>query len=113
MVARFAPLLTAAGLVFATLVVAQTSPAPLKGYLTPDTTPQTLRILPPPPKAGSGREADDQAIFNATRALKGDPRWSLATSDADLSPRAGLFACAIGMTLDETNAPALQRLLGR
>jgi acid phosphatase (class A) len=45
--------------------------------------------------------------------LKGDPRWSLATSDADLSPRAGMFACAIGLTLDQTNAPTLQRLLSR
>jgi acid phosphatase (class A) len=113
MVRRFLPLLAAAGLAVASLVVAQTPAAPLKGYLTADTTPQTLRILPPPPKAGSGREADDQAIFTATRAHKGDPRWSLATSDADLSPRAGLFACAIGLKLDETDAPALQRLLGR
>ncbi len=113
MVRRFLPLLAAAGLVIASLVVAQT-PAPRpKGYLTADTTPQTLRILPPPPPAGSGREADDEAIFTQTRSLKGDPRWALATSDADLRPRAGLFACAIGIKLDETNAPTLQRMLGR
>src|ERR1700722_11739745 len=113
MARRFLPPLAAVGLIFASLALAQTPAAAPKGYLTAETTPQTLRLLPPPPAAGSGREADDEAVFARTRALKGDPRWSLATSDADLSPRAGMFACAIGLTLDQTNAPTLQRLLSR
>jgi acid phosphatase (class A) len=113
MARRFLPPLAAAGLIFASFALAQTPAMAPTGYLTAETTPQTLRLLPPPPVAGSGREADDEAIFARTRALKGDPRWSLATSDADLSPRAGMFACAIGLKLDQTNAPTLQRLLSR
>jgi acid phosphatase (class A) len=111
MVRRFLPPLVAAGLFFASLALAQ-SAEPV-GYLTADTTPQTLRILPAPPPPGSGREADDEAIFAKTRTLKGDPRWSLATLDADLTPRAGMFACAIGVRLDATNAPTLDRMLHR
>ena len=72
--------LAAASLLAASLALAQDAPAPLKGYLGGD-TPDGVRLLAPPPAAGSGREADDQAIFNATRALKGDPRWSLAQSN--------------------------------
>jgi acid phosphatase (class A) len=113
MLRRFVPPLAAAGLVFASFALAQTTPAPITGYLTPDTTPQTLRILPPPPPAGSGREADDEAIFARTRALAGTPRWSLAASDANLKPGPGMFACAIGLDLNADNAPTLQRLFYR
>ncbi|HZC15844.1 MAG TPA: phosphatase PAP2 family protein [Caulobacteraceae bacterium] len=113
MIRRILPPLAAAGLVLASFAVAQTPPAPLKGYLSEDTRPKTERILPPPPAAGSGREADDQAVFVRTRALAGGPRWSLATADADMSGRASMFACALGVTLDASDAPTLQRLFGR
>jgi acid phosphatase (class A) len=112
MLRRLLPPLAAAGLVFASFALAQTTPAAITGYLTPDTTPQTVRILPPPPAAGSGREADDEAIFARTRALAGTPRWSLATADADLKPGPGMFACAIGLDLNADNAPTLRRLSG-
>jgi acid phosphatase (class A) len=111
MVRRFLPLFAAAGLAVASLVVAQTPAAPAKGYLTADTTPQTQRILPPPPAPGSGRQANDKAVFARTRALMGSGRWALATTDADLSPRAGMFACALGVTLDAANAPGLDAML--
>ena len=113
MLRRLLPPLAAAGLIFASFALAQTAPAALTGYLTPDTTPQTVRILPPPPAAGSGREADDEAIFARTRAMAGTPRWSLATSDADLRPGPGMFACAIGLDLNGDNAPTLRRLFSR
>jgi len=109
MLRHLLPPFAAAGLAFATFALAQ--PAPVNGYLTPDTTPQTLRILPPPPAAGSGRAADDKAVFDRTRALAGSERWALATTDADLGPRAGMFACALGVTLDGTNAPRLDAML--
>jgi len=108
---RLLPWLAAAGLIFTSLALAQTPE--LAGYLTADTMPQTLRILPAPPPAGSGRAADDTAIFARTRAMAGSPRWSLATLDADLTPRAGMFACAIGVRLDAANAPTLDRMLHR
>jgi acid phosphatase (class A) len=89
--------------------------APAKGYLAVGEAPDAIRILPPPPEAKSGRAADDLAIFAATRALKGDPRWDLATADADLHPEPGLadFACAIGVTLDGQNAPTALSLIRR
>jgi acid phosphatase (class A) len=106
---RLLPPLVAAGFILASFAPAQTPAA--KGYLNPDTTPQTLRILPPPPAPGSGRWADDKAVFARTRALAGGARWALATTDADLTPRAGMFACALGVTLDATNAPRLDAML--
>ncbi|HEY2660140.1 MAG TPA: phosphatase PAP2 family protein [Caulobacteraceae bacterium] len=98
--------------------MAQTpAPAPARGpgYLAADAIPRTLKILPPPPAAGSGRQADDTAIFQATRKLKGEPRWDLATADADLRPETVLtaVACDIGVTLDAQNAPTLMSLLRR
>lgn len=113
MISRVLPPFVAASLIFASIVAAQTPPARSGGYLSADARPQAQRILPPPPSAGSGRQADDEAIFARTRTLAGGPRWSLATADADLSPGAGLFACALGTTLGAGNAPTLQRLLFR
>jgi acid phosphatase (class A) len=113
MIARLLPPLAGAALIFASLALAQKPAAQPSGYLNADLTPQTLRVLPPPPAAGSGREADDEAIFAKTRAMAGSQRWSLATLDADLGPRAGMFACAIGVRLDAANAPTLDRMLHR
>jgi acid phosphatase (class A) len=95
--------------------LAQSAPGAPAGYLSAGEAPDSSRILPAPPAAGSGRLADDQAIFTATRALKGDPRWDLATADADLHPDHGAadFACAIGVTLDATNAPTVLNILKR
>lgn len=104
-----------ASLVGGGAVLAQgAAPAPA-GYLSAGEAPDSMRILPPPPAAGSGRLADDQAIFAAARALKGDPRWDLATADADLHADHGAadFACAIGVTLDATNAPTVLKILKR
>jgi acid phosphatase (class A) len=113
MVRRFLSPLAAGGLIFASFAFAQPGPAPLTGYLNADTTPQTLRILPPPPPAGSGREADDEAIFAKTRALAGTPRWTLATADADMHAHAAMFACALRVRLGASDAPNLDRLFRR
>jgi acid phosphatase (class A) len=87
--------------------------APMGAYLSGDAIPQTLRALPPPPKPDSAREADDRAVFAATRALAGQPRWTLATADADLTKGPGLFACAIGLNLTAANAPTLATVFRR
>jgi acid phosphatase (class A) len=79
----------------------------VRGYLAPGAAPDTLRILPPPPRAGSARQADDRAVFDATRALAGQPRWSLAVSDANLAQGPDLFSCALGAKLDSRSAPIL------
>jgi acid phosphatase (class A) len=113
MIRRLLSPLAAASLIFASFALAQTPAAPLKGYLSSDAMPETLRILPPPPAPGTGREADDEAIFGRTRALAGSPRWALATTDADMRQGPALFACALGLTLNADNAPTLQHLFMR
>jgi hypothetical protein len=65
--------------------------------------PDALKILPPPPAPSSARERADFAVFGQTRALAGQPRWSLATDDANLAPGAGMFSCA----RTTTSAPGL------
>lgn len=85
------------------------------GYLAKGAAPDTLVILPPPPKAGTGVDADDRAAFTASRALQGSPRWSLAINDVEQSPEAAFldFACALGVTLDDGKAPTLSNLFSR
>ena len=97
----------------AALAVAQTaaqSPAPPSGYLAAAQVPDATKVLPPPPAAGSGRDADDRAIFVATRPLLSTPRGALATRDANLVGEP-MYACALGASLDPAKTPALNRLM--
>lgn len=105
---------TAAAVAVAGLVVAQTPP-PVVGYLTPETAPVAAQILPPAPEAGSAREIQDHAIYTATRAMAGTPRWRLAVQDNDATVPAtlGHFSCAMGMTLSPETQPRLTALLRR
>ncbi|MBS0411826.1 MAG: phosphatase PAP2 family protein [Proteobacteria bacterium] len=101
----------------ALLLAAGAAPAQapaVQPYLT-DRAPDTARILPPAPTSGSPRGVADRAIFKATRALQGSPRWSLAQNDADERAPAMLadFSCATGARLTETDAPRLVALLHR
>ncbi|PYD61914.1 acid phosphatase [Novacetimonas maltaceti] len=93
----------------------QPAKVPDAGYLTPATQPDATRYLPPPPQAGSARQAADDHAFQSTRGLKGGARWALATSDADLSMESLLrsYSCAAGFTLDARKAPRLVALISR
>lgn len=85
------------------------------GYLTKATAMNAAAFLPPWPAEGTPRDQSDRAIFRATRVLEGSARWTQATEDAELeTPRAPFkaFACALGVEIDPTKAPALTRLLG-
>lgn len=83
------------------------------GYLHGALAPDTLAILPPAPATGSPRDLADRAIFKATRALEGTPRWALAKRDVDFSVSSMMadFSCAAGVSLDPKTAPILARLL--
>ncbi|WP_249778047.1 acid phosphatase [Phenylobacterium glaciei] len=85
---------------------------PEGGYLTPDIL-DAARLLPPPPLKGSMRYEQDRKVFLATRALKGTPRWNLATADADQSIQATLanFSCSVGADLTPSSVPAMAALL--
>lgn len=85
---------------------------PGNAYLSPETTPDGVRILPPPPLPGSAAADADSRIFAETRALEGSPRWTVATSDVDTGAFEH-FACALGVKLTAQTAPALARLLDR
>ena len=86
-------------------------------YLGAAARPNGLRILPPPPAAGSPAQRLDQLVFRRARAIREqDPqRWALATSDAqlDFDSLMAAFSCALDARLDRKTAPALYRLLDR
>jgi acid phosphatase (class A) len=89
-------------------------PAP-KPYLADALMPDTVAILPAPPASHSAAENADKVAFNATRAIKGSPRWDLATADVAEGASAILdnFACVLGTRLDQARVPALITLLER
>ena len=72
-------------------------------------------ILPPEPKEGSDRFAQDRAIFRATRFLEGSERWKLAQNDNLLTPPDLMrdFSCSVGVTLTPQSAPKTLALLRR
>jgi membrane-associated phospholipid phosphatase len=93
------------------LAVETTAPAS-HDYLSAETTPDGLSILPPWRAEGGPVAAADRQVFAATRALQGSPRWKVATSDVDTGPFEH-FACVLGVKLSPQTAPALARLLDR
>jgi acid phosphatase (class A) len=86
---------------------------PPGGYLAPEVSPDTLRILPPPPAADSPRDKADRSVFLQTRPLKDGPRWTLAQNDIDQGALLKDMACALGVELTPANAPRLTALLRR
>jgi membrane-associated phospholipid phosphatase len=89
--------------------------AGLKPYMPASALPDAIRILPQPPADGSAMAVADAAVFRQTRALKGSPRWAMATADVDGSLQAMLdhFGCAMGMRLTPADLPATTRLFAR
>jgi len=90
----------------------ETVTPPSLAYLSPETTPDGVRILAPPPKPNGPVARADHAIFAATRHLAGTPRWRVAASDVHTEAFEH-FACALGVRLSLATAPALARLLDR
>lgn len=95
--------------------VPEIRPGRLVGYLSPQTLPNSLALLPPPPAAGSVAFALDQEYSRRSFALRGTPAWELATSDADLMfpQAAGTFSCALNAPITEKDTPHLYMLLRR
>ena len=81
-------------------------------YLTPEMTPDGVRIVPPLPVANGPAALADRALFTATRSLAGSPRWSVAVSDVS-TDAFDHFACALGARLSSQIVPTLARLLDR
>jgi len=95
--------------------VPEIRPGLLAGYLQPEALPNSLALLPPPPASGSAALALDEEVSNKALALRGTPRWELATEDAVLKfpEAAGTFSCALGAPVTEQDTPHLYMLLRR
>lgn len=78
--------------------------APVQGYLG-TSAPDTYRILPPAPVAGTIRYQADRSTFLATRSLKDGPRWALAQQDDKIGEILKDMACSVGVELTPQNAP--------
>ena len=119
-------LLLAAAAVSAGVAIAQapasTTPPAMRpaaamqgGYLPKGATPSSLSLLPAPPAKGSATQARDNAMAKIARSLKGSPRWSQATLDADLKfpGAANTYSCAVGVDINPQATPRLYVLLQR
>lgn len=87
----------------------------LRGYLDRKALPNSLALLPKPAVPGSAQQAVDQAIYIATRSLRGTPRWEMATRDANLKfpAAASTFACSMDLPISQEQTPHLNMLLRR
>lgn len=85
-----------------------------KGYLSADQLPDSADLLPPPPVPGSPAQALDEHL-SQVRSLRGTPRWEQAIVDSNVQfpSAASIFSCAIGIDINEHNAPRLYALLRR
>jgi acid phosphatase (class A) len=99
----------------AAVVVPESHNGRLPGYLPKQSLPNSVALLPPPPAAGSAAFAADKAINRQALTLRGTPRWTLATKDADLSfpDAARTFSCALHASITAQDTPSLYRLLRR
>ena len=86
---------------------------PFPGYFG-ERVLDTSSIVPPAPEPGSPKAEADRAVFTATRALKGTPRWDMAIGDLDERRVVYAMRCAIGVEIKELGeAPKLTRVLLR
>ncbi|MDR0183792.1 phosphatase PAP2 family protein [Lysobacter sp. UC] len=108
------PMLPGAASPSVTEAVPEIRPGVLAGYLGRD-LPDSLKLLPAPPKEGSAAFRNDQAVSRASQKLRGTARDVLAASDAELGfPHvAGAFSCALGVPVSQDQSPRLYRLLRR
>ena len=95
--------------------VPEIHPGILAGYLQPEVLPNSLKLIPPPPAAGSAGFAFDEEVSQKSLALRGSPRWQMAIEDANLKfpEAAGAFSCAMGIPITENDTPHLYMLLRR
>jgi acid phosphatase (class A) len=116
-------LLLASGLVGCTSIspadsqqeIPEIAPGVLMGYTPMDDPLLSKDFVLPAPEPDSPRQMMDEAIALQMLALRGTPRWTLATQDAHLRfpDAAKTFACALGMPITEADTPELYMLLRR
>ncbi len=82
---------------------------PFKGYLG-EATPDTSIVVAPAPQPGSPQAEADRAVFLATRALEGTPRWDMAVADNNSRAVGKAFACSLGAEVTLLGAPKTAKL---
>ncbi|MGH6909663.1 MAG: phosphatase PAP2 family protein, partial [Phenylobacterium sp.] len=102
----------------ATMIGAKEAPTPPTPLAPPQpylgaALPDTYKILPPAPVAGTTRYEADRTVFLATRRFKDTPRWSLAQGDDNSAGIIKDMSCAVGVELTAKNAPKTTALLFR
>ncbi len=95
--------------------VSETRPGIVAGYLSPQASPNSVALLPPPPAAGSAAITLDTEASQKNLGLRGTPRWRLAADDANLRmpQAAGTFSCALNAPITEQDTPRLYMLMRR
>ena len=86
-------------------------PAPMP-YLG-DAAPDSYKILPPAPVAGTTRYEADRTMFLGTRKLKDTPRWALALNDDNGAGLLKDMSCALGVELTAQTAPKIMSMIPR
>lgn len=81
------------------------------GFLTPQSAPDSLAILPPPPGEDSAQFINDKAQYEKGHVLHNAARWELARKDADYQNLSQAFSQAFGMEISAKHTPKIYQLL--
>lgn len=94
-------------------MMAAASPAP--GYAPNRPALSLLRLLPPPPEAGSAEEQADKFLYRQSRRGIGGPLWKDAIGQLSVTSPSFVKAvsCAVGANLSPEKTPATMTLLRR
>ncbi|MHC4406559.1 MAG: BNR-4 repeat-containing protein [Planctomycetota bacterium] len=97
------------------VAVKDIKPGFLEGYLATEELPNSLALLPPPPREGSAAFARDKEASRASLKMRGSARWDQAIKDANLHFPAATdaFSDALGFQVTEKGTPHLYLLLRR
>lgn len=82
-----------------------------KGFLTAETAPDSLHILPPPPQENTIAFLNDKANYDLGRTLINSERKKLAAIDADYKNISQIFTSAFGEDISPSTTPKLYALL--
>ncbi|PCI09173.1 MAG: acid phosphatase [Flavobacteriaceae bacterium] len=95
--------------------IKEISPGILEGYLPEDKIPNSLKLIPPPPKEGSATFLLDQEIASSFLSLKDKKRKEQAKKDADLAfPHATeAFNIILDIKISKVTTPHLYMILRR
>jgi acid phosphatase (class A) len=81
------------------------------GFLTRQTAPDSLIILPPPPAENSVLFQSDKAQYESGRVIRNASRNKIAAMDSDYKDFGRAFSQAFGMEISRAHTPILYKLL--